>query len=205
MEILRQAEETRSLDKYKRKIKPISLFFVIFSVFILLNACIGWSSSPFYDKYTECTLYDITEECKSLRRKVTAIYVFEMIGSLFLVAHGLIGMILIEYMKQMRLIKILNTYTKVALIFYSLVILLRTAMYIKVLVLIAPLELNKPQDFGGFLAVYAENDTLSTIITLVLMVTYLSCFLSSMYMICLTNNLMNFIVEKELEKKMVEE
>ena len=89
-------------------------------------------------------MYDITEECKSLRRKVTAIYVFEMIGSLFLVAHGLIGMILIEYMKQMRIIKILNAYTKVALIFYSLVVLLRTAMYIKVLVLIAPLELNKP-------------------------------------------------------------
>ena len=109
-----------------------------------MNACIGWSSSPFYDKYTKCTLYDITEECKFLRRKVTAIYIFELIGSVILVTHGLIGMILIEYMKEMRLIQIMNTYTKVALVFYAIVIILRTAMYVKVLVLIAPLELKKP-------------------------------------------------------------
>ena len=67
-------------------------------MFILLNACIGWSSSPFYDKYTECTLYDLTDECKFLRHRVTAIYFFEMFGSIILVAHGLIGMVLVEYM-----------------------------------------------------------------------------------------------------------
>ena len=89
-------------------------------------------------------MFDITEECKSLRHRVTAIYIFEMIGSMFLVAHGLIGMILVEYMKKMRLIRILNTYTKVALVFYTMVIILRTAMYVKVLILIAPLELDKP-------------------------------------------------------------
>ena len=78
-------------------------------------------------------------------------------------------------------------------------------MYIKVLVLIAPLELSKPQDFGGFLAVYAENDTVATLITIILIITYLTCFISTLYMICLTDNLKNFANEKELEKQKAEE
>ena len=48
---------------YRSKLKCISLFFVILSVFILLNASIGASSAPFYDKYTECNRYDLSEEC----------------------------------------------------------------------------------------------------------------------------------------------
>jgi len=124
-------------------------------------------------------------------------YIFEGLGSIALVAHGLIGMVLIEHTKNLRLIRILNIYTKVALVFYAVCALLRTAMYVKVLVLIAPLELDKPQDFGGFLAVYVENDTVSTIITIALLVTYVSCFLSSFYMICVTRNLRNFTVENE--------
>ncbi len=76
---------------------------------------------------------------------MTAIYIFEMIGSMILVAHGLIGMGLVEYLRKLSLVKLMNTYTKVALAFYAFVVLCRTAMYIKVLVIIAPLETpNKP-------------------------------------------------------------
>lgn len=49
---------------YRSKLKCISLFFVILSVFILLNASIGASSAPFYDKFTDCKRYDLSEDCQ---------------------------------------------------------------------------------------------------------------------------------------------
>ena len=189
------------MARYRTRIKPISLFFIVFSVFILLNACIGWSSSPFYDKYTECSAYDTSEDCEFLKHRVTALYFFEIFGSVVLVVHGLMGMVMIEYMQMLRLIKIMNTYTKFALGFYSLCVLLRTSMYLKVLVLLAPLELNKAQSFGGFLAVYAENDTLATIITIILMLVYASCFASTVYLIFVTKGLAEYTEQREEEAK----
>ena len=59
-------------------------------------------------------------------------YGFEAIGSFVLVIHGLLGMGLIEHMKKIGLIKCLNYYTKHALIFYTVDILLRTAIYLKI-------------------------------------------------------------------------
>jgi hypothetical protein len=53
-------EERNQVDKYKLKLKVTSLFYVAFSVFILLNACIGFSSAPYYERYTNCTEYDVT-------------------------------------------------------------------------------------------------------------------------------------------------
>lgn len=129
-------------------------------------------------------------------------YAFEAVGSMFLVANGLIGMILVEHTKNLRLMTCLNVYTKIALIFYVICAVLRISMYFKVLVLLAPLE-EKPQDFGGFLAVYALNDTVANIITVILMLTYTTCFLSSFYLICVTSNLKKFTVENE-ERKLKE-
>ena len=196
-----QAIEDQQFNRYRRKIKPISLFFVIFAVLILLNACIGYSSSPFYDKFTECSLYDVNEECQALRHRVSALYAFEAVGSMFLVTHGLLGMILVEHTRHMGLITCMNIYTKVALIFYTICAVLRISMYFKVMQLLEPLEVDKQQDFGGFLAVYALNDTVANIITIILLLTYSCCFLSSFYLICVTSNLKKFTRENEEKKK----
>ena len=195
------AVEEQQFNKYRRKIKPISLFFVVFSVYILVNACIGWSSSPFYDKQTECHIYDMSNDCEFLKNRVTGMYFIEGFGSILLVAHGLIGMTLVEYTRNLRIIRILNAYTKVVIVFYGLCALCRTAMYIKILVLLAPLEVDKEQNFGGFLAVYAQNTTVALVITIVLLVAYVSCFMSSFYMVCVTSNLQNFAKENELQKQ----
>ena len=56
--------EDQRFAGYRSKLKCISLFFVILSVFILLNASIGASSAPFYDKYTDCNRYDLSEDCQ---------------------------------------------------------------------------------------------------------------------------------------------
>ena len=97
----------------------ISLFYVFFSTFILLNASIGASSAPFYDKYTECSKYELTSECEELMKYTSALYGFEVIGSILLSIHGLIGMTLLEYIKKVWLVRTLNYYTKIAVFLYA--------------------------------------------------------------------------------------
>ena len=132
--------EDEKYDKYRLKLKTISLFFISFSVFILINSCIGASSAPFYDKYTECNKYELSQDCHELMKYTSALYGFEVIGSILLVIHGLMGMTLLEYIKKVCLIRTLNYYTKVVLFLYTLTVLLRTAMYFKILKLVQPVE-----------------------------------------------------------------
>jgi hypothetical protein len=175
--------EDEKFDKYRLKLKVISLFFVVFSVFILVNASIGASSAPFYEKYTDCSKLDLTSECKELLKYTSALYGFEVCGSILLVSHGLIGMTLLEYIKKTWLIRTLNYYTKAALFLYSIDALLRCAMYFKIRNLMVPVdEDNYDENFGGFLAVYCENKAVGVIVTCVLLGAYGLCFLSTCFL-----------------------
>lgn len=106
----------------------------------MLNACIGASSAPFYDKWTSCSKYELTEQCTKIERLSSAIYAFEVIGSILLVFHGLLGMVLLEYIKNLKLIKIMRCYTQVAFVLYACDALIRIFIYIKILNLLAPVE-----------------------------------------------------------------
>lgn len=169
--------EDEKFAKYKFKLKAVSLFFVIFSVFILLNASIGASSAPFYDKNTNCSKFELTEQCKELLKYTSALYGFEVTASIILSVHGVLGMTLLEYIKKVCLIRFLNIYTKVALVLYSLDALLRTAMYFKIKRLLQPVE-EVPHElaFGGYLAVYCEKEALGVIVTGILLGIYSCCF-----------------------------
>ena len=140
VEETQRKEEDSKFDKYRLKLKVVSMFFISFSVFILLNACIGASSAPFYDKYTECSKFELSDDCKELMKYTGALYGFEVIGAIFLSIHGLIGMTLLEYIKKVWLIRTLNIYTKVALGLYTLDAILRCAVYFKILSLLNPVE-----------------------------------------------------------------
>ena len=180
--------------------KTISLFYVALSVFVLLNASIGASSAPFYDKYTECSKYELTSDCKELMKFTSALYGFEVIGSILLTIHGLMGMTLLEYIKKVWLVRTFNYYTKVALILYAVDALLRSAMYFKILKLVNPVEEDAhEQDYGGFLAVYCNNDALGIIITSILICIYSTCFLSTCFMWRMTDQL--HITAKEVEEE----
>ena len=152
--------EDEKFNKFRLKLKVISLFLIIFSVFILLNACIGASSAPFYDKYTDCTKYELTNQCEELMKYASALYGFELIGSIVLVLHGLIGMTLLEYIKKIWLIRTLNIYTKGALVLYVLDALFRCSMYFKILSLLHPEE-----EIGilrlGVYTVWSDNKSLN--------------------------------------------
>jgi len=66
----------------------------------------------------------------------SALYGFEVIGSIILTIHGLMGMTLLEYIKKVWLVRTLNYFTKVALPLYAIDALLRSAMYFKILKLV---------------------------------------------------------------------
>ena len=70
----------------------------------------------------------------------SALYGFEVIGSILLVIHGLMGMTLLEYIKKVWLIRTLSIYTRAAVFLYALDALLRSAMYFKIIALINPVE-----------------------------------------------------------------
>jgi len=89
----------------------------------------------------------------------SALYGFEVTGALILVVHGLIGATLLEHIKKVWLIRILNYYTKVALFIYMVDAILRSAMYWKIKNLVKPVEEDDHEivDFAGYLAVYCKN------------------------------------------------
>lgn len=70
----------------------------------------------------------------------SALYSFEVIGSIILTIHGLMGMTLLEYIKKVWLVRTFNYYTKIALLIYTVDALLRSAMYFKILKLVNPVE-----------------------------------------------------------------
>ena len=70
----------------------------------------------------------------------SALYSFEVIGSIILTIHGLMGMTLLEYIKKVWLVRTFNYYTKIALLIYTVDALLRSAMYFKILKLVSPVE-----------------------------------------------------------------
>ena len=110
----------------------MSMFYIILAIFILLNACIGFSSSPYYERYTSCENYNLTAECLSLRHRVDVIYTCELIGSVILVVHGLIGMILLENMRVIWIARLLSYYSRLSILAYVVIFVIRTSYYIDI-------------------------------------------------------------------------
>ena len=119
-----------------------------------------------------------------------------------LVVHGLLGIALVDYIRKIGLIRGLNYYTKIAIVLYIADCLLRTAIYLKILGLMSDVEIEgEIQDFGGFLAIYIENDAGSLSVTIILLCIYCTCFLSTFYIICLTNSLEKEVLEVNAAKE----
>ena len=69
-------------------------------------------------------------------------YSFEMAGSLILCMHGLLYFILADHIKTKKLANVLVKFTKVALILYSLIILIRICIFIKVHIEVLQVDKN---------------------------------------------------------------
>lgn len=104
-ERLKEIKEMRKVRKFQKRLKVCAYFFLFWSIFILLNACIGFSSAPFYLPEVRCNHLEPNDDCKYLRSLTSALYMFEIIGSLLLVIHGLLLIALVDHIKSLKLIR----------------------------------------------------------------------------------------------------
>jgi hypothetical protein len=92
--------------------------------------------------------------------RVDVIYACEAVGSIFLVIHGLIGMVLLEHMRVSWIVRMLNIYSKVALVFYTALVLVRVSFYMDVVEQLKPTSAMADDSttwFTGMLTVNVEN------------------------------------------------
>ena len=152
-------------NKFKIWLKVYSLYFVIFSVLILLNACIGFSSAPFYSKDTTCIKGNTIETCNKLLSYTNALYSIEVIGSVVLVTHGLLGLTTGEHSLVFCYMRFLQLYSKIGVVFYLILVSVRTILYFFVMSFATQPEIqldptkisNVASMYAGFLAIFMHN------------------------------------------------
>ena len=200
-------EERTIVSKYETKLKCMSLFYILLSIFILLNSCIGFSSSPYYERYTSCEKYNLTTECISLRHRVDVIYTIELVGSVVLVVHGIIGMILLENMKVIWIARVLEYYSKVTLVVYPMLIIARVIYYANIVPILQPASQEQEIDssltwFTSLLTVNVQNQSLALFLTLLMFSIYTTCFMFDFCFIQLCHRMVKTLTDYEQRKKM---
>ena len=89
----RRAEEfnlRQRLKAIRKNIKNSALFFLAFSLFIILNDCVGLSSAPFYSTHVHCKLVEPSAECQTLRTLAKVIYLSEMVAGFMLSVQSIL-------------------------------------------------------------------------------------------------------------------
>jgi hypothetical protein len=67
-----------------------------------------------------------------LRKMTSAMYTVELSGALLLIIHGLLLIALVDHIKSIKLLRIVNKSTKVLIVLYVLLIIVRIGIYFRV-------------------------------------------------------------------------
>lgn len=134
--------DTRDLEKmekqiyriYKKKVKYWSYFVVSISAYILLNACIGYSSAPFYIKDIQCYIFDPTPHCRALEGQVSWLYGTDMLTGFTLLFIGMIGLYFIDRdnIRNMTVAHFLKKSCRVVLVMIIVLLILRIYFFVMV-------------------------------------------------------------------------
>ena len=148
----------RSSEAVGRRLFHCSVFLVSFSVFILLNACIGLSSAPFYARRTDCNLFNKSEQCDRLEKQARNLYGLDLITSILVCANGCLLMALSENLQHARLRRAGALSAKAGLFLFPLLFLARTTLFLEV---VNELKSVNPEDYltiyGMMFGVYAQS------------------------------------------------
>ena len=93
MKLKRREEEfslRQRLKAIRKNIKNSALFFLGFSLFIILNDCVGLSSAPFYSTHVRCKLAEPSDECQTLMTLAKVIYLSEMVAGFMLSVQSIL-------------------------------------------------------------------------------------------------------------------
>lgn len=106
---------------------------MIFSVFILLNACIGYSSAPFYTPETTCSIFTPDAQCAAIETEANLIYSTELTFSIALVVNGCLAITLCDNLDNRCLLKLVSLYSKIGLFAYPALFVARFVLYANVI------------------------------------------------------------------------
>lgn len=116
-------------------------------------------------------------------------YFLEIFGSLLMVTHGLLTIALIDNLKSLKLIRFAIKFTKILMIIYILLIIMRLSVYMRIYVVLSEPEINTSEiSFGNFLASYMADDSETQVyLTMFLLVMFAFCFLVNFFTLRTTN------------------
>lgn len=121
-------------------------------------------------------------------------YSFEMAGSFILVGHGVLCFAVADFIRKVLLIKILIKFSKIGFIVYTILIICRIGIFLKVHSEVQGVEEEGvDQGFGSFLAAFVENKVGAIILTAILMCVFGFCFFVNYYTIRVAGQLQDFL------------
>lgn len=121
-------------------------------------------------------------------------YLTELTGGFVILLQSMIGITLADMVKSVKLIKILRKACKLSLFVCILSFLVRIFMYFRVHSAIKMIDINHvDKGIGSFFAEYIDDTTGSTIMTIFLLISFLSFYWSNIYIIKLMGKMIDFI------------
>ena len=192
--------------RIRKNMKHFANIFLAFSLFIILNDCVGLSSAPFYSTHVKCKLMEPTIDCQALKTLASGTYLSEMVGGFFLVMQS----ILIYYFndnfasstysaastalktqatakpvtqrnrkrKQVD-IPVIKKIIKTLLTVYLVILIVRVILYTQILkyyATLTSLSPSKDNHFGMFLGNVFENKGVAILATFLIIVLIIICF-----------------------------
>lgn len=171
-----------------------SLYLVIFSVFILLNACIGYSSAPFYTPDTSCNTFTPDTDCITLKNSTSALYMLEMAFALILCANGCLAVSLCDNLESSCLRTITSNYSKFGLVLYPALMITRLVLYFDVIKRARPEMTDSIGIYAEMFAVYINNDATQITVTSIVVVLYIACWIDCVCIFKACNRLKSYLI-----------
>ena len=185
---------------FQKRIKIWSYLTLFLAGYVLLNVFIGFSSAPFYERFALCNRYEPDIPCQELQKKVRRLYISELAGGVLTLIQGLIGVVLVDNLKSMKIIHALRKICKISVVLYLIAFIIRVCLYLDVHSAIKTVDIDhNDKGLGSFLAEYIDDTTGSVLISIFLLVFFLSFYLSNFWIVKLMNKLLDFMDSKAEE------
>jgi len=173
------------------RLRRIGLLLLAFSLFIILNDCIGLSSAPFYLPRVKCNVLEPNTACDRLKKLAHGLYLTEMAGGFVLAAQASSVYYFVDnHGTDPRVSTVIKCFTIGCLCGFTALVGVRVLLFV---LIIHWAESNIPgsqqeSDFGVFLGHFTKSRDTQILATLLIMTCILMCFTLSVLSIRLVTH-----------------
>ena len=174
----------QAMGQLMRKLKTIAMSFLAFSMFIIVNDCIGLSSSPFYLPHIKCKPMpeDLTTQCLKLKHLSYGLYFSEMSGGFLLALQASLIYYFIDNYLNRKQMSCIRNMIRTLVIIYALIIIVRVALFMLIITHSTSIDREgSDKHFGVFLANFMENREIAIMLTVFIIGCIFTCFGLSFY------------------------